>query len=137
MCVYLSTCLSQNCHFNDLSTFNHICSLYVRVVVAILLLLQMTACLQYIFVFKLRCFLDVCPDLANISNGQMRYYSGFTPKDFAAFSCEDGYSLEGPSTIECLFSNNSNTSNWNRDPPKCVRNGKVSDSYSYKLCAFL
>ncbi|XP_062523956.1 CUB and sushi domain-containing protein 3-like isoform X2 [Corticium candelabrum] len=70
---------------------------------------------------------NVCPDLANISNGQIRYYSGFTSRDFAAFTCEDGYSLEGPSTIECLFSNNSNTSTWNSNPPKCVRNGAICE----------
>ncbi|XP_042551824.1 sushi, von Willebrand factor type A, EGF and pentraxin domain-containing protein 1 [Dipodomys spectabilis] len=59
------------------------------------------------------CELVECPSPENISHGNY-ILSGLTYLSTALYSCENGYSLQGPSRIECTASGN-----WDRAPPTC------------------
>ncbi|KAM5298505.1 sushi, von Willebrand factor type A, EGF and pentraxin domain-containing protein 1 [Ctenodactylus gundi] len=59
------------------------------------------------------CELVECSSPESIRNGGY-VLSGLTYLSTASYSCEDGYSLEGPSTLECTASGS-----WDRAPPVC------------------
>uniref|UniRef100_A0A2K6EQD9 Sushi, von Willebrand factor type A, EGF and pentraxin domain-containing protein 1 n=1 Tax=Propithecus coquereli TaxID=379532 RepID=A0A2K6EQD9_PROCO len=59
------------------------------------------------------CELVQCSSPESINNGNY-ILSGLTYLSTASYSCESGYSLQGPSTIECTASGS-----WDRAPPTC------------------
>lgn len=59
------------------------------------------------------CELVKCSQPENINNGKY-ILSGLTYLSIASYSCENGYSLQGPSLIECTASGS-----WDRAPPSC------------------
>ena len=54
----------------------------------------------------LECFKTQCPPLDPLINGNIAG-SGFSFNDMVTFSCNDGFALQGPTSIECL-----STSRW-------------------------
>ncbi|MEJ1282873.1 sushi von Willebrand factor type A EGF and pentraxin domain containing 1 [Cricetulus griseus] len=59
------------------------------------------------------CQLVKCSSPESINNGKY-ILSGLTYLSIASYSCENGYSLQGPSLIECTASGS-----WDRAPPTC------------------
>ncbi|XP_077904066.1 sushi, von Willebrand factor type A, EGF and pentraxin domain-containing protein 1 isoform X2 [Ictidomys tridecemlineatus] len=59
------------------------------------------------------CELVECSSPENIDHGKLNL-SGLTYLSTASYSCERGYSLQGPSLIECTASGS-----WDRRPPTC------------------
>ncbi|MBZ3871168.1 Sushi, von Willebrand factor type A, EGF and pentraxin domain-containing protein 1 [Sciurus carolinensis] len=59
------------------------------------------------------CELVKCSSPENINHGKFSL-SGLTYLSTASYSCERGYSLQGPSIIECTASGS-----WDRAPPTC------------------
>ncbi|KAM7319810.1 hypothetical protein ACRRTK_021493 [Alexandromys fortis] len=59
------------------------------------------------------CELVKCPSPETIDNGKY-ILSGLTYLSIASYSCENGYSLQGPALLECTASGR-----WDRPPPTC------------------
>uniref|UniRef100_H0YSS6 Sushi, von Willebrand factor type A, EGF and pentraxin domain-containing protein 1 n=1 Tax=Taeniopygia guttata TaxID=59729 RepID=H0YSS6_TAEGU len=59
------------------------------------------------------CEMVMCPPPQDISNGKY-IFSGTTYLSSVSYTCDNGYSLQGPSVLVCASSGN-----WNSTPPVC------------------
>uniref|UniRef100_A0A8C0BA79 Sushi, von Willebrand factor type A, EGF and pentraxin domain-containing protein 1 n=1 Tax=Buteo japonicus TaxID=224669 RepID=A0A8C0BA79_9AVES len=59
------------------------------------------------------CEMVTCPSPQNISNGKYTL-TGTTYLSTVSYTCDNGYSLQGPSVLVCASS-----ANWNSTPPAC------------------